>query len=126
MKILISGALPATRVDPKIYAAMMRAYSGSIGSWCALVAELVDAADSKSVVLTDVGVQVPPGAPNVCIPKGLIGRTSLNLLGKIVLFRKAVLTHVTRLPGKWGALIGVQDKATTVRTAEKDYAPPAS
>ncbi len=29
----------------------------------ALVAELVDAADSKSVIRKDVGVQVPPGAP---------------------------------------------------------------
>jgi hypothetical protein len=27
------------------------------------VAELVDAADSKSVIRKDVGVQVPPGAP---------------------------------------------------------------
>lgn len=34
-------------------------------SECALVAELVDAADSKSVICTDVGVRVSPRAPNV-------------------------------------------------------------
>ncbi len=33
-------------------------------SLSALVAELVDAADSKSVVCTDVGVRVSPRAPN--------------------------------------------------------------
>ena len=34
-----------------------------ISCWCALVAELVDAADSKSVVRENVLVRVRPGAP---------------------------------------------------------------
>jgi hypothetical protein len=51
-------------------------------AWQALVAELVDAADSKSVIRKDVGVQVPPGAPTTCFSKFLTVQKSLYIIGK--------------------------------------------
>ncbi len=55
----------------------------------ALVAELVDAADSKSAVHTDVRVRVSPRAPTL--------RTSVGLLQKNLEFHKKCGKSVTKL-----------------------------